>query len=124
MSRTPVRSLLLALVAALVLAGCGGDDGGSSAGDPEDADVSLVGRDDLTFDQETLEADAGEITIALTCEEGVNHDVTIEDTGETVVECAAGESATGTVELEAGEYTYYCSVPGHEQTMRGTLTVS
>ena len=28
------------------------------------------------------------------------------------------------VELEAGEYTYYCDVPGHRATMEGRVTVS
>jgi hypothetical protein len=50
--------------------------------------------------------------------------VAIEELGdEVIVKAAPGESATGEVTLEPGEYTYYCSVPGHRTTMEGTLTV-
>lgn len=41
-----------------------------------------------------------------------------------MAECDAGGSGTGTLELETGEYTYFCTVPGHrEQGMEGTLSV-
>jgi plastocyanin len=36
-----------------------------------------------------------------------------------------GGTSTVTATLEAGEYTFYCSVPGHEAGgMTGTLTVT
>lgn len=121
-----MRSLALAAVLALVVVGCGGDDNGdaddgAATGDNE---VAITGQDNLTWDTETLSASAGTITVTLTCEGAVNHDFVIEDTDDNVVECAPGETETGTVDLDAGEYTYYCAVPGHEATMRGTLTVS
>ena len=35
-----------------------------------------------------------------------------------------GKTSTITVTLKKGSYTFYCSVPGHEQAgMKGTLTV-
>lgn len=41
-----------------------------------------------------------------------------------VVEAAAGEQNTGTLQLFAGNYVYYCSIPGHRaQGMEGELTV-
>jgi plastocyanin len=78
----------------------------------------------LTWDTEELTADAGTVTVLLTCEEAVNHNVVIAETDEVVAECAPGETVEGTVELEAGEHTYVCTVPGHSGTMRGTLTIS
>lgn len=41
-----------------------------------------------------------------------------------LVEAAAGEQQTGTLQLFSGEYTYYCDIPGHRASgMEGTLTV-
>jgi uncharacterized cupredoxin-like copper-binding protein len=35
-----------------------------------------------------------------------------------------GQTASKKVELSAGEYRFYCTIPGHEQAgMKGTLTV-
>ena len=111
--------------AALVLAGCGADDGGD-AGDAGAADggssVSVTGTDALEFEPTTLSADAGTIDVELVCEDGVNHNIEID--GELVAECDAGETVTGSIDLDAGEYEYVCTVPGHEERMRGTLTVS
>jgi plastocyanin len=89
---------------------------------PEGA-LGVVGTDRLTFEPETLEAAAGEVTFGLTCEGGVNHNLVLEELDEVVAECRRGETDLGTVELDAGTYTYLCTIPGHERTMRGTLTV-
>jgi plastocyanin len=82
---------------------------------------------DLVFEPETLEAEAGEITIDYTNPSEVPHNVAIEDGSETVAQGATvtgGESGPATADLEAGEYVYYCSVPSHREAgMVGTLTV-
>ncbi len=116
------RTLLLALTAALVLAACG--NGGDDAADDVDGDaLQLVGQDDLRWDVEELEAEAGTVEFEVECE-NVNHNLVIDELDEEVLECAAGETATGSIELEPGEYTYVCTIPGHEETMRGPLTVN
>lgn len=117
-----------ALMFGLVLAACnGGDgDGGAAPGDNTNGDVlQVVGTDTLSFEPTTLNAEAGEVTVELTAEDGVNHDFVIEELDDlTVVEAGAGETETGTVELDPGEYTFYCSVPGHRPAgMEGVLTV-
>lgn len=54
------------------------------------------------------------------------HNIRIDNAaGETKkVEAPPGETATGTLKLFAGSYTYYCDVPGHRSAgMEGELTV-
>ncbi|HSK22983.1 MAG TPA: plastocyanin/azurin family copper-binding protein [Egicoccus sp.] len=128
MPRPPVRLLLCAVVA-LVLAGCSG--GGeatepTSVGTPDETGVLRVtGTDTLRWDPAALEAPAGEITFELTCEERVNHNLVVEVDGERtmVAECGPGDTAEGTLDLDPGEYPFVCTIPGHEASMRGTLTV-
>jgi plastocyanin len=117
------RALLLATAALLVSACAAGGEAGATPVDlPEDA-LTVTGNNRLEFEPATLEAPAGEIIIALTCEGGVNHNLVIEETDEVVAECRRGETGIGTVELDEGEYTFVCTIPGHENRMRGTLTV-
>ena len=145
-----MRRSLLPLLAlfTLVLAACGGDDASSgAAGASDGADRS--GEDDghdahggegdiaadarpvdvigssLAFDPPQLQAEIGEdIAVTLTSQD-VEHDFTIDEL-DAHVAADAGEAATGGFDTgdEAGEYTYYCSVPGHREAgMEGTLVV-
>lgn len=119
------RASVLALtgVLSLGLAACGGGGDAPTAEDVE-ADVFVTGTDSLKFEPDELEADAGEITIALTSGSLV-HDIVIEEAGDTEVVEARGGTQVGSIELDAGTYTFYCSVAGHRTAgMEGTLTVS
>ncbi|MBW3659079.1 MAG: cupredoxin domain-containing protein [Actinobacteria bacterium] len=122
-----VRSSAAVLGVALALSACGGGgetDGGSSAGTTEGA-LAVTGTDALKFEPSGLEAEAGEVTVELTCEAQVAHNFVVEETDDKVAECNAGATDTGTVELEAGDYTFYCDLPGHRAAgMEGTLTVA
>jgi plastocyanin len=122
MTIRPSHRMLAALAAAVALTACG-DEPEEGAPDETTQTVAVVGQDNLTWDAEELTVDAGTITVQLTCEDAVNHNFVIEETGELVAECEPGERTTATVDLDAGEYTYICTVPGHETTMRGTLVV-
>ena len=54
----------------------------------------------------------------------LEHDIVIEEAGDTlVVEAPGGETETGSIDLEPGEYTFYCEVPGHRSTMEETITI-
>lgn len=98
----------------------GGEEGGEFA---EDALVFVAV--DLEFEEAPTTAPSGEVTIAIDNQGGAPHDVTIEEVGdEPVAEASGGETGEGTVTLEPGSYTYYCSVPGHREAgMEGTLDV-
>jgi plastocyanin len=114
-----------------------GEAGGGAAGAEleEEAAGQSGGTLDLTspedgslaFDPESLDASAGPVTIAFTNPAQVSHDVAIERDGEELAKSdlvSDGDSSEASADLEAGEYTYYCTVPGHrEGGMEGTLTV-
>jgi plastocyanin len=126
-------ALCLALAAlVLALAACGGgDDEGEPSGNGggEGTTLELVAGpgSELKFDKTSLEASAGEVTITMTNDGDLPHNVAIkgngvDEKGEIVQN---GGTSTVTATLEAGEYTFYCSVPGHEAGgMTGMLTVT
>ncbi len=142
--------LFALLLAALALAACGGGDDttgeetapapettqeaesekeaeGGSAGSASTLDFEADPSGSLAFTTDEVTGKAGKVTVNFTNSSPVPHDVAIEDSsGETIAETetlAEGSDST-TAELEPGEYTFYCSVPGHRQGgMEGTLTV-
>ncbi len=133
------RRLFLLLFASLALAvgatACGGDD---DDGEPAAEETATHEEDDggegthlqlaadpsgaFAFDQTSLSAPAGDITIELTNDSSVPHNVEIE--GDGVSETITGDTTELMATLEAGEYVYFCNLPGHrEGGMEGTLTV-
>jgi nitrite reductase (NO-forming) len=75
----------------------------------------------------TLVAQPGDtVSITLVNGDGMAHDLTVDAFGVTTGELSAKESAatiTFTVD-EAGSYTYFCSLPGHQQAgMEGVIQV-
>ncbi|MBB4935100.1 plastocyanin [Lipingzhangella halophila] len=146
MSRLSLAAL--AFAGLIGLAACGGDtesENGDAAEEEtnEEAPAEEEGGeegDDGEAADETVAVDAGEFfydgipetlpagTVAFDLENTgeMPHDLVIEELGdETVIEeTAGGESASGTVELEPGEYTIYCSIGNHrQQGMEQTVTV-
>jgi plastocyanin len=125
--RKPLH-ILSALALTLTLAACGGGDGGTTGGTTGGAGSGTVSIEasDFAFDPSNVTAAAGTIEFELINVGASEHDLVVEEADDTeVVRAAAGETATGSIELEAGTYTIYCSVPGHRQSgMEGTLEVS
>jgi plastocyanin len=126
------RRVVVPLVAAALLAaGCGGDDNGEATDTTpvaEGTTLQLVADPGgaLAFDETSLDAPAGSITIELTNDSSVPHNVAVEN-GDVDEESdtVTGEPTSLTVDLESGAYTFYCSVPGHRDAgMEGTLNVS
>lgn len=81
---------------------------------------------DIDYSEAPDELAAGEIPVELVNEGAIEHNVVIEELDdEVILEAAGGETDSGTVELEPGDYTYYCSIPGHRAAgMEGTMTVT
>jgi plastocyanin len=140
------RMLIVLALAAAVFAGCGGDDdepetaatpsptaestpaddGGSSpSGGGETVTVTSPDSGALEFDPTELTATAGEVTFDYSNPSGTPHAFAIDGVdgavGETVQD---GDAPPLTVELEPGEYEFFCPVGGYRAAgMVGTLTV-
>lgn len=127
------RTLALAAVAILPLAACGGDDDdasgtpGDNSGDdapaPVEGAVTAV-AENVQWTEDSYSAAAGEVTIVLENTDSVRHTLVIDGVSEDEfkLEASGEESDQGSVELEAGDYEFFCDVPGHS-AMRATLTV-
>jgi plastocyanin len=81
----------------------------------------------LAYQQTSLSASAGKTTIDFDNPSQTGHDVCVQDSSGKEVGCSdiiTGSKTTLSVDLKPGTYTYFCSVPGHEDAgMKGTLTV-
>lgn len=120
--RTP-RMRLVAVVAAVALAAAACGNGGEGAGPTT---LEVTGTDALAFEPAELSAPPGTITVELTSGEAVEHTFVIEELDDTeVVAAPAGETASGSIDLEAGTYAFYCSIPGHRESgMEGELSIT
>ena len=111
-----------------LLAGCGGTDdgdGGSAAGacDTSSSALTVEALDKLKFDADAYEAEAGCIDVTYRNAGSIAHTLLVKE--QKGFKLAVGDEDTGTVSLEAGTYTLYCDVAGHEAAgMEATLTVS
>lgn len=124
------RSQLVAaaVLAAITLVACGDDDSGGDAAPTGDAPVDglVVVAEDIGFLQDTYETEAGSTTFVYENDGSIVHTLLIEDVDGFELEVSSnGDTDTGDVDLEAGEYVLYCDVPGHRQAgMEATLVVS
>jgi uncharacterized cupredoxin-like copper-binding protein len=130
--KEPLVRTLTAVIVALMLAvaGCGGDSD-SAGGETTDSTSSqsfAVSASDFTFSPPTFSIDApGSYTFDVTNDGGVDHALEIEGNGieEETETIAPGESASVTVDLEAGMYEMYCPIGNHRDLgMTGEVTVS
>ena len=134
---TWILALLLS-AGVLLAAGCGDDEdeGGGTAATPEateeaaqeSGEAPTLTADpggEISWEPGELSAAAGSVTIDLVNESDTPHAVEVEGNGvEEESETVTGGETQLTVDLEAGEYIYYCPVGQHRQNgMEGTLTV-
>jgi plastocyanin len=129
----PVTIALTALV--LGLAACGGGEneaattegtatGGGGGG--QTLEISADPGGALKFEQTSLEASAGEVTIDFTNDSSLQHNVTLDGPGveDEGTDTISGSSTSTTLELQTGTYTFYCSVDGHRAAgMEGKIVV-
>ena len=142
------RLALPALIALVALAGCGSSSNTTSSsteaapatttsttnsstppapGGGSSLSLSANPSGQLEYNTKSLTAKAGKVTIDFTNTSPLGHDVTIESASGQKVGAPPvfqGGSKTLSLELKAGTYKFFCSVPGHRQAgMEGTLTV-
>jgi plastocyanin len=101
--------------------------GGGAAGGGSTVDISTPGGSTLAYDQKDVSAKAGSVTINFDNKEALQHDVAVADSSGKILgqtDLVSSGTANATVDLQAGTYTFYCTVPGHREAgMEGTLTV-
>lgn len=109
--------------------GEGGEGGGAPAPEatpgsaPEAGQLDFVAID-IQFETAPTSGVAGGQTVTLTNNGAAPHNVTFPQLDDApVVEAAPGDTASAEITLEPGTYEYICSVPGHETSMNGELTV-
>ena len=113
----------------VALSSCGGSS--SSTPDytiPADAGLVVKAVPSIRWDANEYTAAAGDIKVFLANDDNAKHILVIRQ-GDKVVgdlELAVikkGDAATGTINLQPGEYFVYCIIPGHGN-MNSALTVS
>ena len=101
--------------------------GGGAGGGASTVDISTPSGSTLAFDQKTVSAKAGSVTVNFDNKQPLQHDVAVADSSGKVLgqtNLVSSGTANATVNLQAGTYTFYCTVPGHRDAgMEGTLTV-
>ena len=146
-----LAALLTLALASFALVACGGDDdndttatqtseatngaatgeattGGGQAASGETISLEADPDGQLAYTTDTLSAKAGNVTIAFDNPASITHDVAVNDSAGDEVgksDLIAQDSTTLVLEnLRPGNYTFYCTVPGHKEAgMEGTLTV-
>ena len=117
---------LTAVAAAIALSACS-----SSTATPETLPAT-VGLEvhavsGLKFDKAAYDATAGDIEVGYVNDDSIRHTLIVlqGDTKVGTLELAVnkrGDIDTGTINLSAGNYVVFCTVPGH-QNMKADLTV-
>ncbi len=147
MSKLPTLTLAIGLLA---IAGCGSSSSttsssstpasqpatqtqsstpSSSSSSSATSSVSLEANAEgqLKYNQTSLTAKAGKVSVDFTNMAQLGHNVTVESSSGTVLGATPtfqGGSKTLSLNLKPGTYKFFCSVPGHRMAgMEGTLTV-
>jgi uncharacterized cupredoxin-like copper-binding protein len=105
----------------------GGPQGGTAkANAKNEVEIPTDKTGQLLFKYKNATAKAGKVTLLSKNDSPVPHDISVKGGGvdQRGKEVSGGGTSKVTVNLKPGKYTFYCSVPGHEQGgMKGTLTV-
>ena len=136
----PARGLAVLAVALAALTGCsGGEEAGttatasaaapsSSATEAAEGETVTATEGEMFIELSEDSFSAGSYTFEVVNEGSGTHDFVVERDGNDVAgteNIAPGASTTLTVDLEPGEYVFYCSVANHRAMgMEVTVTVT
>jgi plastocyanin len=104
----------------------GSQGGEAKANAKNEVEIPTDPSGQLRFEFKSASAKPGKVTLLSKNDSPVPHDISLKGggvdvKGDQVKDGGTSKVATG---VKAGKYTFYCSVPGHEQGgMKGTLTV-
>lgn len=118
--KRPVRLILLAMIAALLsLTGCFSTQ---EIGNERNQPIQLI-AEQLSYQQPQLQAATGIVNIDFSNPTFLPHTFTIDEL-HVDIELNPNSSQRLSFRAPPGEYSFYCSIPGHtEAGMVGTLTV-
>lgn len=104
----------------------GGEEGGGAVAEVPEGALVWGADSSLLYTEAPTSATVGEVTIALENTGGLAHNVVFEGfQGDAPIVENSGGIDVATIEVPAGEYTYYCSIPGHRAAgMEGTIAFS
>jgi uncharacterized cupredoxin-like copper-binding protein len=100
--------------------------GEAKANAKNEVDIPTDSSGQLLFKFKSASAKAGNVTLVSKNDSPVPHDISLKGNGvdEKGDQVTNGGTSKVSTKLKPGKYTFYCSVPGHEQGgMKGTLTV-
>ena len=140
MTRRALPLLLVLAASVLALSACGGGSssssttpaattsgggGGGGGGGGSTVKISADPSGALKYEETDLTAKAGSVTIDFTNMSSVPHNVMIDGNGASGgTDTITSSSASATVDLQPGTYTFFCSVDGHRAAgMEGKLVV-
>jgi plastocyanin len=118
---------------AVVASACGG---GSKGGGNNSVTVTApagggtpsvtIEAHDIFLRPNRVKAPAGKLKIDYVEDGSQQHTLVIQGVKNFKLEVSGSQKTdSATVDLQPGEYTYYCTIPGHRaQGMQGTLTIS
>jgi uncharacterized cupredoxin-like copper-binding protein len=130
--RKAVAAYVASAVGETTSGGTTGTTGTTGAGETAKAnskgevEIPTDSTGQLAFRFTKATAEAGTVTLLSKNGSPVPHDISIKGGGvdERGKEVKDGGTSRVSLKLKAGTYTFYCSVPGHEQAgMKGSLTV-
>lgn len=125
------RSLLALPLLALPLvatSACGGGGTTAETTIPSTVDLVVKAVPTIRWDADSYTAPAGEVEVFLANDDSVKHVLVVLQDDKVVgdlelVVDKKGDTASGTITLDPGQYYIYCTVPGHG-SMNSLLTVS